>query len=310
MIDRDHLAWLAADIEVRRADLASGLVPPDATRALFPHEVAAGTDFAAIEQSVDRTAGELAKHMDADRAAFIALLEADLAAVASNPGVLPVDVAVAQRLMDLGSTLGISAIPGVSALVTAAEARYRDVLAEAATQGGQRAHQEAAHQGVPLAGSRLKLTGLDEYRIDLMARRLAQAPHADVLAAAADDAYRVPEAHVGGLRQQVIGDLRQMSPQPLLTTLARPAVQQVDGIGRIAAMTGLPTPTKVYASALNDKSTCQACAAEDGHVYATLAEGKADFPSGGYVHCLGGDRCRCTLVSVWAEHAYIGPGDT
>jgi hypothetical protein len=299
------LPWLAATVELRRSDLASGMVPHDVTRPLFPHEVAAGTDFAGIEAGVDTTAGQVAKHLETDRAAFIALLDADLAAVAANPGVLPNDVAVAQRLLQLDNLAGISSIAGVGALIDEAETRYRDILAQAAMEGGVRVHQEAANQGVDVTAARVKLGGLDEYRLDLVAQRLAQAPHADVLAAAGNSAYRIPDPSAVGLRDQVIADLRQLSPQPLLTTMARPAVQIADGIGRVAAATGLPQPSAVYASELLDKATCGPCEQIDGKHYPSLAAAKVDYPAGGFKDCAGGDRCRGTLVTVWDE---VPPG--
>jgi hypothetical protein len=298
-------AITAADVELRRTDLASGLVPAGVTRPMFPHEVYAGTDFAGIEAGVDTVAGDIAKRLETDRAAFIALLEADLAAVAANPGMLPADVAVAQRLLQLDNVLGISSIAGVGALIAEAEARYRATLGQAALNGGARVHTEAAHQGVDVTDARVKLGGLDEYRLDLVAQRLAQAPHADVLAAAADSAYRIPDPSTRGLRDQVITDLKQLSPQPLLTTLARPAVQMADGIGRVAATVGLPEPSGIYASELLDRSTCHSCSEIDGKRYATMAEAKVDYPTGGFRLCSGGDRCRGSIVSVWDE---VPPG--
>jgi hypothetical protein len=297
----DTLAWLSADVELRHADLASGAVPHDVTRALFTHEVEARVNFADIENGVDQTAGVLAKQLEADRATFLGLLDADLATVAANPGSLPVDVAVAYRLMSLDAYLGIAAIAGVQHLVDQSEATYRDQLAEAATTGGQRVLDEAAQMGVDTTSLRTKLGGLDEYRLDLAARRLAQAPHADVLAAAADEAYRLPGLARGQLQPTIMDGLRRLSPTPLLTTIARPAVQAADGIARTAAMSLLPVAKGYYASELLDKATCDPCSIIDGTQYDTLAQAKADYPNGGYKDCLGGDRCRGTIVAVWGS---------
>lgn len=296
------LSWLAADVELMDADAATGRVPDGVTRPLFSHEVAARTDFAQLEADVDGAAGELAKLMEQDRQRFLELLAADLAAVAKNPGVDPVDVAVAARLLQLHAYLGIAAVAGVDALVSEAESRYRDLLARAAQTGAERVAVEARQMGVagtPAAPP--KLSGLDEYRLDLAARRLAQTPHTDVLDAAAAEAYKLPGASPGALMPDVMVGLRALSPQPLLTTLARPAVQQSDGLGRQAAMAVLPAAKGYYASELLDKNTCQPCSAVDGTAYATLAEAKMDYPYGGYRDCLGGDRCRGTIVAVWGS---------
>lgn len=58
-------------------------------------------------------------------------------------------------------------------------------------------------------------------------------------------------------------------------------------------------PTEIYASELLDDATCEECASVDGTVYDTLAEAEADYPTGGYAECLGGPRCRGTLVAVY-----------
>lgn len=292
-------AWLSADVELMQADLQSGMVPDGVTRPLFTHEL--HTDFAAIETGVDQTSGELARLMQADRQAFINLLAADLANTARNPGSDPVDVAVAARLLQLHAYLGIAAVAGATALVSQAEQRYRQLLEQAAVAGAQRAVDEAARMGVDVAGVKVKLDPLDEYRLDLAARRLAQTPQTDVLDAAAAATYQLPGVPTTRLLPDVVDDLRSLSPDVLLTTLARPAVQQADGLGRQGAMSVLPVAKSYYASELLDRNTCGPCETVDGKTYATLAEAKADYPAGGYRGCLGGDRCRGTIVAVWGQ---------
>lgn len=300
----ETLAWLAADTELMQADLASGMVPSGVTRPLYSHET--HTDFAAIEAGVDRIAGELARMLEADRAKFVDLLAADLAAVARQPGMDPADVAVAARILQLQSYVGIASVAGVTALVSAAEVRYRQMLAQAATAGGQRVMDEASRMGVDTADAASKLPGLDEYRIDLAARRLAMAPHSAVLDAAGALTYQLPGVPVTALLPDIVDRLRTLSPDVLLTTLARPAVQQAEGLGRQAAMSVLPAAKQYYASELLDKNTCAPCSHIDGTEYPTLAAAKVDYPAGGYKDCLGGDRCRGTIVAVWATEQGFG----
>lgn len=61
------------------------------------------------------------------------------------------------------------------------------------------------------------------------------------------------------------------------------------------------TAVSYYASELLDESTCKVCEAVDGTVYATLAEAVAAYPTGGHIGCLGGPRCRGTIVAVYDE---------
>ena len=60
-------------------------------------------------------------------------------------------------------------------------------------------------------------------------------------------------------------------------------------------------PGTIYASELLDAATCDNCAADDGKEYSGLREAEMDYPTGGNAECLGGPRCRGTLVKVHAS---------
>lgn len=45
---------------------------------------------------------------------------------------------------------------------------------------------------------------------------------------------------------------------------------------------------------------CHACADVDGREYDSLAEGREDYPLGGFARCDGGPRCRGTLIFEYA----------
>jgi hypothetical protein len=46
---------------------------------------------------------------------------------------------------------------------------------------------------------------------------------------------------------------------------------------------------------------CKPCRDVDGTRYTDLAEARKAYPTGGYTRCLGGPRCRGTLVTVWPQ---------
>jgi hypothetical protein len=46
---------------------------------------------------------------------------------------------------------------------------------------------------------------------------------------------------------------------------------------------------------------CKPCRDIDGTKYTSLEDARAAYPSGGYTGCLGGARCRGTLVTVWPQ---------
>lgn len=60
-------------------------------------------------------------------------------------------------------------------------------------------------------------------------------------------------------------------------------------------------PSVIYASELLDQNTCEICSAVDGQEFSDLATAEKDYPTGGHKDCLGGPRCRGTLVAVYAE---------
>jgi hypothetical protein len=78
------------------------------------------------------------------------------------------------------------------------------------------------------------------------------------------------------------------------------AITAAENSGRTAVLRDAD-PTTIYASELLDEATCDACADIDGKEYATLEEAETDYPTGGYVDCAGGQRCRGTLVAVYGE---------
>lgn len=70
--------------------------------------------------------------------------------------------------------------------------------------------------------------------------------------------------------------------------------------GRMAVLAVAPPATYVASEAL-DRSSCKPCRDVDGTEYATLSAARAAYPTGGYTGCLGGPRCRGTLVTVWPQ---------
>lgn len=68
--------------------------------------------------------------------------------------------------------------------------------------------------------------------------------------------------------------------------------------GRFAVLAVAP-PAEYVASEALDRNSCSPCRQVDGTRYTTLPDARAAYPSGGYTGCLGGPRCRGTLVTVW-----------
>lgn len=70
--------------------------------------------------------------------------------------------------------------------------------------------------------------------------------------------------------------------------------------GRMAVLAVAP-PAEYVASEALDRSSCKPCRDIDGTRYTTLPDARTAYPTGGYTGCLGGARCRGTLVTVWPQ---------
>jgi 2'-5' RNA ligase len=78
------------------------------------------------------------------------------------------------------------------------------------------------------------------------------------------------------------------------------AMSAAQNEGRLAVLAVAP-PATYSASEILDRSSCSPCRAVDGTEYDTLTAARTAYPSGGYTGCLGGARCRGTLVTVWPQ---------
>lgn len=78
------------------------------------------------------------------------------------------------------------------------------------------------------------------------------------------------------------------------------AMSAAQNEGRMAVLAVAP-PAEYTASEILDQSSCARCREVDGTRYTTLPDARAAYPSGGYIDCLGGNRCRGTLVTVWPQ---------
>jgi hypothetical protein len=79
------------------------------------------------------------------------------------------------------------------------------------------------------------------------------------------------------------------------------AMSAAQNAGRVAVLQVAPVARYVATEILEPGRTCAPCREVDGTEYTTLAAAQAAYPMGGYTGCLGGSRCRGTLVTVWPE---------
>lgn len=286
-------AELAAELASRAEDLAAGLVPPGVTRALFPHELAARTNFAGIATALADTTEQLTGRLEAGRRRLLDLVTQDLAA---HPDV----TSAVRRLADLRAN-GIHQVAGAGDVLDALRTEVEDALATHAMTAAERAHAEAVAQGVAVPPPSTVAPEVFD-RIDEAARRLTVGPAADLVANLEREAWirsstATSAAHLANdLRSTVAG----LSAQPL-ADYAATAAASVDGMARQGEAARIGEPASVYASELLDRNTCDACWSIDGFEFADTADARDAYPGGTYRLCEGGPRCRGTLVFVWSK---------
>lgn len=268
----------------RHAPASAGLTittPAGGERTLrrqrFPHEVAAATDFEAIEQ------------------AYLTALDgllADVAEVRSGQ----IDELVAQVELARDDLERLAAIT-----VTAAGAqRIAERLQAAAREAVGEARREAAAQGVTVPDPDLAVL---DAALDAHGAALAETLARGVALSGSSAAVRLhgSEGELSVLVREHLEGMTWASAEQEL----RGAVQAASNGGRfevLGAAEAEADTSRLYHSSLLDQATCGPCAEADGQEYADMADVDASFTQGGgYALCEGGPRCRCTAVLVVGE---------
>ncbi len=263
-------------------DLPSTVSLPDRPlrRSPYDNEIAATTDYKLLDEQWTSQRDKLFEEVRARQAKQID--ELAKAITAAN-----------------GDLEALSAI--------AAEADHADnllsVAQSAADDGLAQMQGEAARQGYK--PSKALTTAPLEERLAIRAKVLDKVLTQELSMAASQRAVALTG---GGMAPAEVA----ASTKAYLTELKGARVKkQLNGFISFAMNSGRKlfmqeeTPQRIYASELLDSNTCSNCASVDGTEYDTLADAEADYPSGGYMDCDGGDDCRGTLVAVYDE---VGPG--
>jgi hypothetical protein len=260
-------------------------------RQPYAHEVAAAVDFAALEVAYEDAADTL------DALFLQTWLPEQSAALA--------DSIVYTRAGRARTRVTAADMARITAPVVGAD-DLADVLHAVAVQGAGEAVSELAAQGVSLTAPEA-----DALRALVTDHATAVATQtADGLSLAASR-RAVQLAGTGltpaELAAEVVGYLDGLAHTWERDQLAGAASQALNA-GRLHVFERVEPTTAFYASELLDAATCSACIDADGREYATIAEARADYPSGGYRECAGGPRCRGTIVAVAEAETAPGSG--
>jgi hypothetical protein len=174
------------------------------------------------------------------------------------------------------------------------ETRLKSVATQAAKDMIKEASEQGAEVDMPdMSAWEERLTNRAEAVDNLLARSLAEAGSRRAVAVSGG------ALTAGEVADDVQSYLKGMTDSWLRDQLGG-AITAAQNAGRKAVMQE-GKPAAIYASELLDANTCEECTAIDGTEYGSVDEAEADYPTGGYLACLGGPRCRGTLVSVFDE---------
>lgn len=264
-------------------------VPPVAAKAKTPVKAAAGdlreptepevtatTDFEAMDAQLTSAVDSLVQKLTDLRAAQITELAEQIIAADGELALL----AALQA-----SPVGADEI--AEAMRTMAQAGIDQVMAEAARQGLVSAATPSIGDLEDALVLRANATS------SLLARSISDA-------AARQAVARTAEALTPGDVAAAVTEYLNNLSDAYLTDQATGVIVQGQNTGRKSVMFENEAEIAyVYASEILDGSTCDECAEIDGTEWTDLTEAEAAYPAGGFVNCLGGPRCRGTLVAVF-----------
>jgi hypothetical protein len=255
----------------------SSLLPlPNRTlrRQPYKHEVQAAVDYAHLDTLFDTHQGSLVNAVKKGQSTQIKQLQEQIIGAKGN----------------LDTLAQIQADPVHTTVI-------QQHMVDMSTEGAKSAIGEAKRQGKTIAMPDMTAANAS------LAQRAASTDQ--VLARSLSEAgARKALSLTPGLKPPVVAEtvgnyLNNLSTSYLQDQLGG-ALQQALNTGRKEVFDD-GNPNTLYASELLDSNTCDDCVEVDGTEYTDLDSAEADYPTGGYMDCAGGPRCRGTLVGVYGE---------
>ncbi len=283
--DRIRITFAGEYTDVPLGASLTAAAPP-LRRNPRPAELAAHTDFVRMQQdwesAVDAVLTDLQPIRDAQREQ------------------LSSQVAMAAELDDLDL---------LNSLSVDDEALYAVLIGHmtaAANEAGRAQQKEAEEQGVDVPDWTLSPGVTAAVGLDLL-RSVARVTARVMNTAFVQSAIRRALALVG--RPAVTPEQAAADVSEHLASLSGAsdrdsvggAVTSAQNEGRRTVLSVAPPASYYESSEILDKSVCKPCRQVDGTRYTTLPDATRAYPSGGYQDCLGGPRCRGTIVAVWNE---------
>ena len=264
--------------------------PDDDTPATLP--AGAGPDLAPVQHAWETALAT------AVTAWLLRAYGADVDRKTAQFGVAGIAGALVEQIREAVAARDLLALTRLVADTSAAGDDLAVMLVQVADDAARHVVVEAAAQGVAI-GSGI----VDRASIQQIGQLAASTLGDGLRISAAREAARVwgPGISADTIAGQVADHLASLTPaQPQLVLGG--ALTGSQAAGREATILNGPSAA-LYASESEDVSTCANCSAIDGMWLGNSGDvdkpWRQFYPVRGYVDCLGGDRCRGTVVALW-----------
>ena len=250
--------------------------------------------------------------MDAQHARASAALNADY-----QRQITPVwQQQLTEQVRQLVAAGAIAGLATMALSTMTAKALILAAMTEFGATSARQASKEARQQGAdapPQQPQQGQLDAIATATATLLATELATAAGREATRAAGGT--QTPDADQ--IAQHVAQFLAGLSTAGVAAHLAG-ALAAAQNQARHATFTAGPR-CELRASEVNDRNTCEPCAAIDGHSFgysddpAAVDAAAAAYPTSGYIACEGLERCRGALAAIYetdnAKPAAEGPAD-
>jgi HK97 family phage portal protein len=214
---------------------------------------------------------------------------------------------LAEQIADVLRSGVLTGLADLRLVTDTAVNRVLNAMHDLAERAARRVVDEAAAQDVEVKAA---APPKEEFRdratvtVDLLADGLKISAAREASRRAGPDAD--PDAVAGQVREH-LETLTDAEPAKQLGA----ALTGAQNTGRVETLRKAPSGA-IYASEVLDTNTCAPCRAIHGRWICNtddLAPLYKLYPVGGYVDCLGRERCRGTFVGVWRPKTVGGDGD-
>lgn len=249
-------------------------------------EAASRTDFVRMQESWESHLDEAWEQISAVREGQITTL--------------------ANQIFEAAETDDLEALTSVSLPDEAISTILFEHMTRAAQEAGEQQQEEAEAQGVEVPEWELEQNLTAAIGLDLL-RSISEVTARVINVSFIQSAIRRALSLIGRpqispeqVREEVETHLSELSDASPRESIGG-AITAAQNEGRRTVLAAAPEASQYVASEILDRNVCQPCRSIDGTTFETLADATEQYPSGGFRNCLGGVRCRGTIVAVWEE---------